>query len=210
MKHATSKLLMAAVLAIPVFARAQVVRVPGKATPTPNMGSRCGAPIGAMSAEEAKAAIAAAVEQADGNARRLAEIPVEYAPVTIGIPYGAEGDAICVKGENLAGYMESLHKKVDYWKAVRDALVKERARIKDEADGREQQRTAEEVVADGRASIKLYRNIRGSEALVVDAEKDIEMIKKVWSAAHDRENSYEVLARKTEVYRQLQALKTAQ
>jgi hypothetical protein len=209
-KHAMSKVLLAAVLAMPGFARAQVVHAPGRPTPTPRLGSACGSPIGEMTPETAKAALAAAVEKADANARQLAEIPVEFARVTAAAPYGDEGGVICVKEDSLAGHIDALKRKAAFWTAVRDALLKERTRIKDEADTREQARTADEIVADGRASIRLYRDIRASDALAADVEKDIETLMKAVRAAHDRENDYEILARKTEIYRRLQTLKTPQ
>lgn len=208
-KYSASKVLLAAVLAVPIFSRAQVVRVPGRPSPAPGLGSRCGVLTGEMTAEAAKAALAAAVDKADENALRLASIPVEFARVTAALPYGVEGEVICVREESLAGHIDALKRKSAYWTAVRDALSRERARIKDEADKREQPRTADEIVADGRASIRLYREIRASDALAADVEKDIETLMKAVRAAHDRENDYEILARKTEIYRQLQTLKTA-
>ncbi|MDD5303177.1 MAG: hypothetical protein PHS14_08710 [Elusimicrobia bacterium] len=197
-KHAASKLLMAAALAIPVFARAQVV---GKSGPA------CGVPSGEMTAAAAKAALGAAAAKADENALQLAKTPVEYAGMTAGVPYGAEGDMICVKDNSLAGFMETMHKKSDYWKAVRDALVMERSRL--QAEGAGPERSVDAVVAGARRSVRLDREIRAAGALAADADKDIVMIKKIWAAAHDREKNDEILARKAEIFKQLQALKGA-
>lgn len=197
-KHAASNLLMAAVLAVPVLARAQVIRKSGPA---------CGAPSGEMTAAAAKAALGAAADKADENALQLAKTPVEFAGMSAGVPYGAEGDRICAEDNNLAGFMETMHKKSGYWKAVRDALVKERARV--QAEGAESDGAVEKIVAGARESVRLDREIRVAEALVADVDKDIAMIKKVWTAAHDRETYAEIHARKAEVFRRLQALKTA-
>ncbi|MFI5346204.1 MAG: hypothetical protein ACHQ51_07510 [Elusimicrobiota bacterium] len=180
-KHATSKLLMAAFLTIPIFVRAQVV---------------------AMSAQAAEAAIGAAADRADDNARQLAQIPVEYAGVTAGLPYGAEGAAIHVDDKTLAGFMDSLNKKTDYWKAVRHALAQERATARTE-----EPRSIEEAVARARESVRLDREIRAAETLVADSETDIVTVKKVWSAAHDRETGSDILTRKARVFKQLQSLK---
>lgn len=196
-KHATSKLLLTAALAIPVFARAQVIGTPAE-------GVSCGAVSGKMTAEAAKAAIGAAEDKAEDNARRLTQLPVEFAGAAVGVPYGAEGAAICVKEKNLAGYMESLRHKADYWQAVRDALVAERARRRSEEHG-----SVEKIVAQAKESVQLEREIRGTEALVADADQDIATIKKVWAAAHDREMDSDILARKAKIFSELQSLKIA-
>ena len=185
-KQATSKLLLAAALAIPIFARAQVI---------------------AMTTEAAKAALSAAVERADDNARRTASTPVEFARGLAVDPYGAEGDMIRVEDKTLAGFMKALHKKADYWKAARDAFARESARIQDAK--RAERSSAEKIIADARASVRLDRETRMAEALVADASKDITMVEKAWAAARDQEKDSDIFARKAEVYRQLQSLKTA-
>lgn len=193
-KHSTSNLLLAAALSLPVFARAQAVSA-----------RSCRVFSGTMTAAQAKAAVTAAASEADANVHRLSALPIEFAGLSVAMPYGAEGPEICFGDGAVPQAVAALDRKAAYWNAVCDALVAERARNEAFAE----RASVEKIVTGARGAVLLDREVRACEAVALDAKEDVELVRKLLKSPGARETDEHILARKTKVFKQFGALKAA-
>lgn len=159
----------------------------------------------ALNADQAKLATAAAIESAAGKAERIAQIPVEFAWLTMS-PYGGEiGEAASAKANP---HREDVEKEIaarqEYWKSVSAALAAEKARLSGLMQNPETPASAQ--LDDSLRVTKILRFSIAADAIVADCDKDAALIKSI--GTRETETRQGLLDRKAKLFKSLNGMKT--
>lgn len=163
-----------------------------------------------LSGEAAKAAVSAAAGKAGRSLSELAQLPREFAGISVGMPYGDEKGIPLGTDDTIDDIKAMLKGKAAYWQAVIDALKAEKTRV-DREISELRPDESELLTVMGKESVALGRALRAVEAVRADVAKDIVLVDDLTSADAKRQDAREkdesILARKIAVFKGLQNLK---